>query len=164
MRQAELSNWSLDAAQMADLCSSINQFFMATGVIPPQGATHPQPQVQHPAPPSAPQHPAQPHGAMHPKPSHHNQHGQHNPHNQHISTGQSAGPRILYYKDSSILDCCIWDQRLRFLLVTSLDLESQLLYMCTGLYTHAHMAASYSGLLFFNINSEYLIINTAVSC
>ncbi|XP_039903395.1 forkhead box protein J3-like isoform X2 [Simochromis diagramma] len=87
MRQAELSNWSLDAAQMADLCSSINQFFMATGVIPPQGATHPQPQVQHPAPPSAPQHPAQPHGAMHPKPSHHNQHGQHNPHNQHISTG-----------------------------------------------------------------------------
>uniref|UniRef100_A0A3Q4GFU8 Forkhead box protein J3-like n=1 Tax=Neolamprologus brichardi TaxID=32507 RepID=A0A3Q4GFU8_NEOBR len=50
MRQAELSNWSLDAAQMADLCSSINQFFMATGVIPPQGATHPQPQVQHPAP------------------------------------------------------------------------------------------------------------------
>uniref|UniRef100_A0A3Q0T008 Forkhead box J3 n=1 Tax=Amphilophus citrinellus TaxID=61819 RepID=A0A3Q0T008_AMPCI len=50
MRQAELSNWSLDAAQMADLCSSINQFFMATGVIPPQGATHPQPQVQHSAP------------------------------------------------------------------------------------------------------------------
>uniref|UniRef100_A0A3B4YPR2 Forkhead box J3 n=1 Tax=Seriola lalandi dorsalis TaxID=1841481 RepID=A0A3B4YPR2_SERLL len=56
MRQAELNNWSLDAAQMADLCSSINQFFTATGVIPPQGA---------------PQHPAQPHGAMHPKASHH---------------------------------------------------------------------------------------------
>ncbi|XP_069545216.1 forkhead box protein J3-like [Brachyistius frenatus] len=88
MRQAELNNWSLDAAQMADLCSSINQFFTATGVIPPQGATHPQPQVQHPTPPpSAPQHPAQPHGAMHPKPSHHNQHGPHNQHNQHISTG-----------------------------------------------------------------------------
>ncbi|XP_018544502.1 forkhead box protein J3 isoform X4 [Lates calcarifer] len=87
MRQAELNNWSLDAAQMADLCSSINQFFTATGVIPPQGATHPQPQVQHPTPPGAPQHPAQPHGAMHPKASQHNQHGQHNQHNQHISTG-----------------------------------------------------------------------------
>ncbi|KAG7227039.1 hypothetical protein INR49_022386 [Caranx melampygus] len=87
MRQAELNNWSLDAAQMADLCSSINQFFTATGVIPPQGTTHPQPQVQHPTPPGAPQHPAQPHGAMHPKASQHNQHGQHNQHNQHISTG-----------------------------------------------------------------------------
>ncbi|XP_044066684.1 forkhead box protein J3-like isoform X5 [Siniperca chuatsi] len=87
MRQAELNNWSLDPAQMADLCSSINQFFTATGVIPPQGAAHPQPQVQHPTPPGAPQHPAQPHGAMHPKASQHNQHGQHNQHNQHISTG-----------------------------------------------------------------------------
>uniref|UniRef100_A0A8C9Y994 Forkhead box J3 n=1 Tax=Sander lucioperca TaxID=283035 RepID=A0A8C9Y994_SANLU len=54
MQQAELNNWSLDAAQMADLCSSINQFFTATGVIPPQGAAHPQPQVQHPTPPGAP--------------------------------------------------------------------------------------------------------------
>uniref|UniRef100_A0A3Q3WT73 Forkhead box J3 n=1 Tax=Mola mola TaxID=94237 RepID=A0A3Q3WT73_MOLML len=54
MRQAELNNWSLDAAQMADLCSSINQFFAATGVIPPHGAAHPQPQVQHPTPPGAP--------------------------------------------------------------------------------------------------------------
>lgn len=88
MRQAELNNWSLDPAQMADLCSSINQFFTATGVIPPQGATHPQPQAQHPTPPGAPQHPVQPHRAMHPKPSQHNQHGQHNQHNQHISTGQ----------------------------------------------------------------------------
>ncbi|KAM7412172.1 hypothetical protein PAMA_021905 [Pampus argenteus] len=87
MRQAELNNWSLDPAQMADLCSSINQFFTATGVIPPQGAAHPQPQVQHPTPPGAPQHPAQPHGAMHPKASQHNQHGQLNQHNQHISTG-----------------------------------------------------------------------------
>nr|XP_020471256.1 forkhead box protein J3-like [Monopterus albus] len=87
MRQAELNNWSLDAAQMADLCSSINQFFTATGVIPPQSATHPQPQVQHPTPPGAPQHPAQPHRAMHPKASQHNHHGQHNQHNQHISTG-----------------------------------------------------------------------------
>lgn len=87
MRQAELNNWSLDPAQMADLCSSINQFFTATGVIPPQGAAHPQPQVQHPTPPGAPQHPAQPHGAMHPKASQHNQHGQHSQHNQHISTG-----------------------------------------------------------------------------
>lgn len=80
MRQAELNNWSLDAAQMADLCSSINQFFTATGVIPTQSAA--QSQVQHPTPPGAPQHPAQPHGAMHPKAS---QHGQHN---QHINTGQ----------------------------------------------------------------------------
>ncbi|XP_067382541.1 forkhead box protein J3-like isoform X3 [Channa argus] len=84
MRQAELNNWSLDATQVANLCSSINQFFTATGVIPPQGATHPQPQVQHQTPPGAPQHPAQPHRAMHPKASQHNQHGQHN---QHISTG-----------------------------------------------------------------------------
>ncbi|XP_013992022.1 forkhead box protein J3 isoform X2 [Salmo salar] len=37
MRQAELNNWSLDLAQMADLCSSINQFFTHTGIIPPQG-------------------------------------------------------------------------------------------------------------------------------
>lgn len=85
MRQAELNNWSLDAAQMADLCSSINQFFTATGVIPPQAAAHPQPQVQHQTPPGAPQHPAQPHAAMHPKASQHSQHGQHN---QHINTGQ----------------------------------------------------------------------------
>lgn len=88
MRQAELNNWSLDAAQMADLCSSINQFFTATGVIPSQGAAHPQPQVQHPTAPGAPQHPAQPHRAMHPKASQHNQHGQLSQHNQHISTGQ----------------------------------------------------------------------------
>ncbi|XP_035500972.2 forkhead box protein J3-like [Scophthalmus maximus] len=87
MRQAELNNWSLDPAQMADLCSSINQFFAATGVIPPQGAAHPQAQVQHPTPPGAAQHPAQPHGAMHPKASQHNQHGQHSQHGQHISTG-----------------------------------------------------------------------------
>ncbi|XP_061537953.1 forkhead box protein J3-like [Phycodurus eques] len=76
MRQAELNNWSLDAAQIADLCSSINQFFTATGVIPPQGAALSQPQVAHPAAPRAPQHPAQPHGDMHPKASQHNQHGQ----------------------------------------------------------------------------------------
>ncbi|XP_061639218.1 forkhead box protein J3-like isoform X7 [Phyllopteryx taeniolatus] len=76
MRQAELNNWSLDAAQIADLCSSINQFFTATGVIPPQGAALSQPPVAHPAAPRAPQHPAQPHGDMHPKASQHNQHGQ----------------------------------------------------------------------------------------
>ncbi|KAK5621454.1 hypothetical protein CRENBAI_005983 [Crenichthys baileyi] len=80
MRQAELNNWTLDATQMADLCSSINQFFTVTGVIPTQSATHPQPQVQHSAAPSATQRTA----PMHPKPSHHNQHGQHN---QHIGTG-----------------------------------------------------------------------------
>lgn len=82
MRQAELNNWSLDAAQMADLCSSINQFFTATGVIPPQGSAHPQPQVQHQAPPGAPQH-----GAMHAKA------GQHGQHNQHINTGRSNRSR-----------------------------------------------------------------------
>ncbi|CAG6021272.1 unnamed protein product [Menidia menidia] len=81
MRQAELNNWSLDPNQMADLCSSINQFFTATGVIPPQGTPHQQAQVQLNAAPSAPQHPAQPHGALHPK---HSLHGQHN---QHINTG-----------------------------------------------------------------------------
>ncbi|XP_077442062.1 forkhead box protein J3-like isoform X2 [Vanacampus margaritifer] len=76
MRQAQLNNWSLDASQIADLCSSVNQFFTATGVIPPQGAALSQPQVAHPAAPRAPQHPAQPHGAMHPKASQHTQHGQ----------------------------------------------------------------------------------------
>ncbi|XP_053704231.1 forkhead box protein J3-like [Synchiropus splendidus] len=81
MQQAELNNWTLDPTQMADLCSSINQFFTATGVIPPQGAPHSQPQVQHPTPSGAAQHPAQPHRAMHPKASQHNQHG------QHIGTG-----------------------------------------------------------------------------
>lgn len=96
MRQAELNNWSLDPAQMADLCSSINQFFTATGVIPPQGAIHPQPQAQHQTPPGAPQHPAQPQGGMHPKASQHNQHGQHNQHNQHISTGQYIVVVILH--------------------------------------------------------------------
>ncbi|XP_041944668.1 forkhead box protein J3 isoform X2 [Alosa sapidissima] len=60
MRQAELNNWSLEPTQIADLCSSINQFFTRTGVIPPQGAVPP----------------AVCHGAMHPnKPS------------QHINTG-----------------------------------------------------------------------------
>ncbi|KAF7207982.1 forkhead box protein J3 [Nothobranchius furzeri] len=38
MRQAELNNWCLDTTQIADLCSSINQFFARTGVIQPQGA------------------------------------------------------------------------------------------------------------------------------
>ncbi|XP_070963174.1 forkhead box protein J3-like isoform X3 [Oncorhynchus clarkii lewisi] len=41
MRQAELNNWSLDLAQIADLCSSINQFFTRTGIIPPQGPPMP---------------------------------------------------------------------------------------------------------------------------
>nr|XP_057940335.1 forkhead box protein J3-like [Doryrhamphus excisus]XP_057940336.1 forkhead box protein J3-like [Doryrhamphus excisus] len=72
MRQAELNNWSLDAGQIADLCSSINHFFTVTGVIPPSP-----PQVAHPATPGAPQHPVQPLGAMHSKASQHNQHGQH---------------------------------------------------------------------------------------
>ncbi|XP_055366279.1 forkhead box protein J3-like isoform X2 [Betta splendens] len=87
MRQAELSNWSLDAAQMADLCSSINQFFAATGVLPPAGAAHPPAQVQHPAAPGATQLPVPPHRAMHPKAGQHNQHGPLSQHNQHISTG-----------------------------------------------------------------------------
>ncbi|XP_028855155.1 forkhead box protein J3 isoform X2 [Denticeps clupeoides] len=60
MRQAELNNWSLEPTQIADLCSSINQFFARTGVIQPQGA------VQTPVC----------HSSMHPnKPS------------QHINTG-----------------------------------------------------------------------------
>ncbi|XP_071227846.1 forkhead box protein J3-like [Salvelinus alpinus] len=64
MRQAELNNWSLDSAQIAELCSSINQFFTRTGVIPPQGPLQPQP-----PPPAC-------HGPMHTsKPS------------QHINTG-----------------------------------------------------------------------------
>ncbi|KAJ8016476.1 hypothetical protein DPEC_G00007600 [Dallia pectoralis] len=45
MRQAELNNWSLDPAQIADLCFSINQLFTRTGVVPPQG-----PVLQHPLP------------------------------------------------------------------------------------------------------------------
>ncbi|XP_023697310.1 forkhead box protein J3-like isoform X1 [Paramormyrops kingsleyae] len=60
MRQADLNNWSLDPSQIADLCSSINQFFARTGIFPPQGA------VQSPMC----------HGSMHP-----------NKANQHISTG-----------------------------------------------------------------------------
>ncbi|XP_075997282.1 forkhead box protein J3 isoform X2 [Genypterus blacodes] len=56
MRQAELNNWSLEPTQIADLCSSINQFFARTGVIQPQGAV--QASVCH--------------GSMHPsKPSQH---------------------------------------------------------------------------------------------
>lgn len=62
MRQAELNNWSLEPTQIADLCSSINQFFARTGVIPPLGAV--QPPVCH--------------GTMHPnKPS------------QHLNTGET---------------------------------------------------------------------------
>ncbi|XP_023693194.1 forkhead box protein J3 [Paramormyrops kingsleyae] len=60
MRQAELNNWSLEPTQIADLCSSINQFFARTGVIQPQGAV--QPPVCH--------------GSMHP-----------NKPGQHINTG-----------------------------------------------------------------------------
>ncbi|XP_061642198.1 forkhead box protein J3 isoform X1 [Phyllopteryx taeniolatus] len=53
MRQAELNNWSLEPTQIADLCSSINQFFARTGVIQPQGTV--QPAVCH-----APMHPNKP--------------------------------------------------------------------------------------------------------
>ncbi|XP_038125279.1 forkhead box protein J3 isoform X2 [Cyprinodon tularosa] len=38
MRQAELNNWCLEPRQIADLCSSIDQFFARTGVIQQQGA------------------------------------------------------------------------------------------------------------------------------
>ncbi|XP_063049687.1 forkhead box protein J3-like isoform X2 [Engraulis encrasicolus] len=34
MRQAEQCNWDLEPTQIADLCSSINQFLSSTGVIP----------------------------------------------------------------------------------------------------------------------------------
>ncbi|XP_051528794.1 forkhead box protein J3-like isoform X1 [Myxocyprinus asiaticus] len=68
MRQAELNNWSLEPTQMADLCSSINQFFARTG-IQPQGAV--QPPVCH--------------GSMHPnKPSSHINTG-----NMYMDTRQS---------------------------------------------------------------------------
>lgn len=64
MRQAELNNWSLEPTQIADLCSSINQFFARTGVIQPQ-SPHP---VQSPV--------SVCHGSLHPsKPP------------QHITTG-----------------------------------------------------------------------------
>ena len=78
MRQAELNNWSLDLGQMADLCSSINHFFSATGVIPPQGAAQPPHQAPHQPPP-----------APHPR--------------QHISTGQSrpvCSPACARYRES----------------------------------------------------------------
>ncbi|XP_034545350.1 LOW QUALITY PROTEIN: forkhead box protein J3 [Notolabrus celidotus] len=69
MRQAELNNWSLEPTQIADLCSSINQFFARTGVIQPQGA------VQSPVC----------HGSMHPnKPSQH-----HNTGNLYMDSRQS---------------------------------------------------------------------------
>ncbi|CAJ1050540.1 forkhead box protein J3 [Xyrichtys novacula] len=69
MRQAELNNWSLEPTQIADLCSSINQFFARTGVIQPQGAV--QPPVCH--------------GSMHPnKPSQH-----HNTGNLYMDSRQS---------------------------------------------------------------------------
>nr|DBA16376.1 TPA: hypothetical protein GDO54_003772 [Pyxicephalus adspersus] len=37
MRQADLKNWSLDQVQLADLCSSLSEFFNHTGFIHPQG-------------------------------------------------------------------------------------------------------------------------------
>ncbi|XP_075046002.1 forkhead box protein J3 [Mixophyes fleayi] len=43
MRQADLKNWSLDQVQLADLCSSLSEFFNHTGFI------HPQSNVQSPA-------------------------------------------------------------------------------------------------------------------
>lgn len=42
MRQADLKNWSLDQGQLADLCSSLSEFFNHTGFI------HPQSNVQSP--------------------------------------------------------------------------------------------------------------------
>ncbi|XP_077314044.1 forkhead box protein J3 [Lithobates pipiens] len=42
MRQADLKNWSLDQVQLADLCSSLSEFFNHTGFI------HPQSNVQSP--------------------------------------------------------------------------------------------------------------------
>ncbi|KAL1021246.1 hypothetical protein UPYG_G00010680 [Umbra pygmaea] len=43
MRQAELNHWSLDPAQIADLCFSINQLFTQTGVIQPTSPVQPHP-------------------------------------------------------------------------------------------------------------------------
>lgn len=79
MRQAELNNWSLEPTQIADLCSSINQFFARTGVIPPLGAV--QPPVCH--------------GSMHPaKPS------------QHLNTGEPPSPLFLFSILSQSLEFC----------------------------------------------------------
>lgn len=77
MRQAELNNWSLEPTQIADLCSSINQFFARTGVIQPQGPV--QPPVCH--------------GPMHPnKPS------------QHLNTGPTPShPGSLRYTSMVLL-------------------------------------------------------------
>ena len=81
MRQAALNNWSLEGAQMADLCSSINQFFSATGVIPAQTGSLPTAaQAQHPTP--------QPGGTLHPKAGQAHPQGQAQQHSQHISSGQ----------------------------------------------------------------------------
>lgn len=78
MRQAELNNWSLEPTQIADLCSSINQFFARTGVIQPQGAV--QPPVCH--------------GSMHTnKPS------------QHLNTGETAASQPFGANRISVLEC-----------------------------------------------------------
>ncbi|KAM4740475.1 LOW QUALITY PROTEIN: forkhead box protein J3 [Anableps anableps] len=74
MRQAELNNWCLEPTQIADLCSSINQFFARTGVIQQQGA------VQSPVC----------HGSMHTnKPSQHLNTG-----NLYMDTRQSMPPMM----------------------------------------------------------------------
>ncbi|XP_036007192.1 forkhead box protein J3 [Fundulus heteroclitus] len=74
MRQAELNDWCLEPTQIADLCSSINQFFARTGVIQQQGA------VQSPVC----------HGSMHTnKPSQHLNTG-----NLYMDTRQSMPPMM----------------------------------------------------------------------
>ncbi|XP_006762639.1 PREDICTED: forkhead box protein J3 isoform X1 [Myotis davidii] len=75
MRQADLKNWSLDQVQLADLCSSLNQFFTQTGLI------HSQSNVQQNVC----------HGAMHPtKPSQHIGTG-----NLYIDSRQNLPPSVM---------------------------------------------------------------------
>ncbi|XP_069038769.1 forkhead box protein J2 isoform X3 [Lepisosteus oculatus] len=72
MRQAELSDWSLEPALFASLCDSLNRFFTQTGLILPPHDALPPPPSQHPLqlppsslPPRAPGPPAPPAPAAH---------------------------------------------------------------------------------------------------
>uniref|UniRef100_A0A3P9NE10 Forkhead box J3 n=1 Tax=Poecilia reticulata TaxID=8081 RepID=A0A3P9NE10_POERE len=79
MRQAELNNWCLEPTQIADLCSSINQFFARTGVIQQQGA------VQSPVC----------HGAMHT-----------NKPGQHLNTGLYTCRRLKPFIETTTTTTC----------------------------------------------------------
>lgn len=97
MRQAELNNWSLEPTQIADLCSSINQFFARTGVIQQQGPV--QPPVCH--------------GPMHPnKPSQHLNTGETSQHSQSCSIAPACLYRwsyaaILWFQQPQTVHVCL---------------------------------------------------------